>query len=661
MVTDSFIAKTKRFKPGSPQRTFIVGSDDYSNRVLKWPSISTKWDEVKPKTISIPIINTDKELNAIRLDKTLMEQTTVLKFGFGPGSDSDLAGAVDDTVFDYTTQLGAAADVVFNAAFTKMFILATVTEIYSYTLSVAEDLSTATYDTVTASLTEVSVASGMVTGNAGQYLFVNSIAFEKIFRYEMSTPWDLSTISYSGSGFDLDTANDDSTAFGLAINDIGTKLFMIGGDQKILIQYTLGTAYDPSSATIDKTLDLFEVLGLDFFTHLSISEDGTAMYVQGTTTVGTDREDFIFELILPNAFDLSGAIYNGVFHSQVAVGGVSYIGGFKILNNKTKLYKVMQLVPDREVQSMDIPENTSGEDSIVFSGKMRTLNYSKELCTITVIDKFQQLSERKVGTPDVPVTFSSGTDLPTDIVWATVTSYGGYSNVQSTSNPDINWDSFNAWAAIFSGDSVFMEANFTGQKVTEILRKIARHTHSAIFINEDKLNFNRFGIVSAAVGSFDNSSIKDLTLKFDTNDVVNRQHASGGYDVTSNFHTFTVFTDDTTSINSFGLKEDLIKDNNVWYVNSSSALNFTQRRILANSEPDDRLEITTTMAGLFPTVGETIYVQDDFHSISESYRVLTKRYDMDKSLIKMSVDRTQISFPFVLDVTSLGSTTEVLT
>lgn len=302
-----------------------------------------------------------------------------------------------------------------------------------------------------------------------------------------------------------------------------------------------------------------------------------------------------------------------------------------------------------------------GETIELFEGEITDIEFNKGICTVTITNKFQQLSDRKMGTSDSPVDYTTSNYLPSDMAWWAITSYGGYSTVQSTSNPDIDYTSFNDWAAIFSGDAVLVQGIFDGQKVTEVLRKIARNTHSAIFINQNKLHFHRFGIADASVTSLSDTEVMNAKLRFSTRDVINRQLVSGDYDVDSDFHQFTVFDESSVSVDSFGLKENIVKDVNFWYVNSQSAINFAQRRILANADPDDRILVDTTLVGLPRVIGETIYYEESFFGISESYRIMAQDIDMDKGKTSFDIDRTQLTNAFILDTSTLDNTVEVLT
>ena len=64
------------------KRQLLIGSSDYTDDVLKWPTISKKWDGVNPQTVTIDLANEGKLFNFLMTDPTKMHSTTSLKLGF---------------------------------------------------------------------------------------------------------------------------------------------------------------------------------------------------------------------------------------------------------------------------------------------------------------------------------------------------------------------------------------------------------------------------------------------------------------------------------------------------------------------------------------------------------------------------------------------------
>ena len=303
-------------------------------------------------------------------------------------------------------------------------------------------------------------------------------------------------------------------------------------------------------------------------------------------------------------------------------------------------------------------DSGTSETINMFSGVMGRVEYSGGNCNITMTDKFKQLEERVVGTSDVPVSYTASSYLPSDLAWYIVTSYGGFSAVTSTSNPDIDYAAFQTWSAIFSGDSVLMKGTFDGAKCSEIIRKIARHTFSGVFVKENKLSFVRFGPTNSNVASVGPNHLYDVSLSFDDEFIVNKQFCFGGYDTTSKYWTISTNAANSASVNSYGRREGLEKDENIWYTTSGSAINLAQRIITVKGLPYDQVNIKTGLTILPQLIGETIYVEDAFHSMQDSYRIMEQKFDMDKGELSARIDRSQLTTFFTLDVSSLdGSDT----
>ena len=100
--------------------------------------------------------------------------------------------------------------------------------------------------------------------------------------------------------------NRESSPQGIAFNNDGTKMFVIGSSGDEVNEYSLSTAFDVSSASYSQSFfsefSRYKSLGMTF------NNDGTKMYVVGNT--GND----INEYSLTTAFDVSTtACFNQLF------------------------------------------------------------------------------------------------------------------------------------------------------------------------------------------------------------------------------------------------------------------------------------------------------------------------------------------------------------
>jgi|GEM_PF-4037381 len=298
---------------------------------------------------------------------------------------------------------------------------------------------------------------------------------------------------------------------------------------------------------------------------------------------------------------------------------------------------------------------TSGAETItLIAGKVEKFTMSKGTMRLTLADKFKAFNERVVGTSDNPVSYTGSNYLVSDIAWWLCTSYGGLDSTKSTANPDIDYANFSDWASVFSGDSVFLNARFTGMKVTEALRKISQITRSAIFPENDLLQFHRFSFINSYAKTLDNDTIIDLSVGVDDKDITNRQYMALDYDVTSRYHKSTVVAASSASVNSYGVREASFADASMWYVNSLSAINFCERVTTTQDEPYSKIKVRAPLVGMLRQIGEMVYVTDDQVGISNAvYRIMNRTFNMNTGEVSFGADPSQLLNAFRLDYSAL--------
>lgn len=136
-----------------------------------------------------------------------------------------------------------------------------------------------------------------------------------------------STISLNdgGGAYDITSASFNQTfsisseagqdGFAVQFNDDGTKMY-IGENGGTVYSYTLGTAYDISTATFANSFDVSSQTG--FLQDIDFNNDGTKLYV------GDSNNEIIYEYDLNTGFDLTTATYNSNFFD--ASGSVDLLG-----------------------------------------------------------------------------------------------------------------------------------------------------------------------------------------------------------------------------------------------------------------------------------------------------------------------------------------------
>jgi sugar lactone lactonase YvrE len=209
----------------------------------------------------------------------------------------DLSTASFSTDITVDGQDPSTVGVAFRGDGTMMFVSGDGNDrVYSYNLSSAWDLSTASFDTSLDVSAEDGQPQGIALKSDGTKLFLCGASTDNIYSYALSTAWDLSTASPLTN---LDVLADVASPSDLAFKDDGTKLFICGVDYANVRSFSLSTAWDLSTA--DPTTNLgvpdveFEPRGLAF------EDDGTTMYVLGAST------GKVYSYSLSTAWDLSSA------------------------------------------------------------------------------------------------------------------------------------------------------------------------------------------------------------------------------------------------------------------------------------------------------------------------------------------------------------------
>ena len=211
----------------------------------------------------------------------------------------------------------------FNKDGSKMFVSARFTNqnpngnfIYQYSLSTNFDLSTATYsgNSFQANTANVGITKslyGFAFNNDGTMMFLSDgstdgSSTEKVYQLSLETAFDLSGSITVIRSVDLETLEDDAAhqhnaagetePSGIAFNQDGTRMFLIGQKGNDVNQYTLSVGFNISTASFDGGLHL----GNANPNGIAFSPSGLKMFITNDTGIG----DLIREFDLPCPFSL---------------------------------------------------------------------------------------------------------------------------------------------------------------------------------------------------------------------------------------------------------------------------------------------------------------------------------------------------------------------
>ena len=188
--------------------------------------------------------------------------------------------AVYTRSFSVSAQETDPKDVNFKPDGTEMYVLGnTGDDVNQYTLSTAWDISSATYTRAYSVNAQEISPNGMSFSTNGLYMYVVGSSDDFVDQFTLSTAWDISTASFTRS---YNTSGYENNPHSVVISSDGLRLFVTGGQTNMVNQWTLGTAYDISTAvfTVRRDYTAFDEspVGLRF------SADGSKMYIVGGST-----------------------------------------------------------------------------------------------------------------------------------------------------------------------------------------------------------------------------------------------------------------------------------------------------------------------------------------------------------------------------------------
>lgn len=161
------------------------------------------------------------------------------------------ANATENGIFSVSAQDTYPLGLAFNSDGSKMYILGTTgDDVNEYVLSTPWDITTSVYNSTYDTGVEATSPSAFAFSSNGLYMYVLDNSTDTTYQYNLATPWDLTTASYSGLSF----LSPDSTATGIFMSTDGTMCYIVGQSTDALYQLTLLTPYNISTATLLKSI-----------------------------------------------------------------------------------------------------------------------------------------------------------------------------------------------------------------------------------------------------------------------------------------------------------------------------------------------------------------------------------------------------------------------
>ena len=290
--------------------TYFFSQNAYANFIASGDTLSTSNYEIRRFDTSaqttdprdITFSNDGKKMFTV-------EQQTRSVFEYILSTPYNISTASFVQSLSVSGQSSKPFKVKFNNDGSKMFIAGRgERKVFEYSLSTNFDISSASV-TYTGNFIDVSpqltsFLNGLTFSPDGKIMIITEQAFG-LHQYSLNKSFDLSGGANFIRSAELATQDSEGQSRGIAFNQNGTRLFMVGSQRNQINQYTLSEGFNISTATLDGGVNakqfensavLADPQGIEF------SPSGLKMYVAHLAQSGVNS--MIIEYHLPCPFNL---------------------------------------------------------------------------------------------------------------------------------------------------------------------------------------------------------------------------------------------------------------------------------------------------------------------------------------------------------------------
>lgn len=182
--------------------------------------------------------------------------------------------------FSVAAQEIGANSFFFKSDGTRLYVIGdTGDDVNQYELSIAWDITTATYTKIFSIGTEETGPSALFFSPDGIKMYVMGITGDDVNEYTLSTAWDVATAVYTRL---FSIATQETAPSGLFFREDGLKMYVTGSANDKIHEYTLSTAWNVTTAVFSRS---FFVGTQEVVPHgLFFKPDGNTMYIVGQNT-----------------------------------------------------------------------------------------------------------------------------------------------------------------------------------------------------------------------------------------------------------------------------------------------------------------------------------------------------------------------------------------
>jgi hypothetical protein len=262
---------------------------------------------------------------------------TVYQYSVSTAWDISTVNTTATNSYDVSAQDSQSKGLFFKPDGTKMYVVGATTNyrVYEYDLSTAWDLSTVSYNSnfYTTSMTNAPI--DLYFKPDGTKMYTTEANY--VYEYDLSTAWDVTTASFVNKSSAFSTLGGATNAQGFFLKDDGTELYQAAGSTGVIYVYALTTAWDTSTIQTS-TLNFSAASQTTAPGALFFGDSGTKMYTNeinggavyqystGSTSASTITWDDSIIWSSYSAPTMPAINETDTFTFQTKNGGVSYVG-----------------------------------------------------------------------------------------------------------------------------------------------------------------------------------------------------------------------------------------------------------------------------------------------------------------------------------------------
>ncbi len=198
---------------------------------------------------------------------------------------------------------------------------------------------------------EASTYFGLTFNNDGtkMYTLRSELKVDAVIEHTLTTAYDISTATVNNTKVvHVSGGNDSHVPTQVVFNNDGTKMFIVNHANRRSVDYwSLTTAFDVSTASFD---GLYSLIGKEQRANsIAFNNDGTRMFIAG---VGNNSQVRVHEFSLDTAFDLSSGVTQ--LNTEDLISFQNHIDGVTFNYDGTKMYTITLMNSDVPSLALDL-------------------------------------------------------------------------------------------------------------------------------------------------------------------------------------------------------------------------------------------------------------------------------------------------------------------